>query len=371
MADNILSNSLEIAKILFHMRRMEEQAKKEDKEKKKAEKEAEEEELDNLGGAVEEEKEEKKFDLSSKSVFLTYPHTDDMQQEDVLACLEERFPDAIKSYDIAMEKHKDGESHIHALVEFKAKQRIRDSRAFDAYWYHPNIQSTKNKKAVKAYIYKGHGDFAPNVISNTHYDWSTSNNFSKKRADYLEYKRQLLLARWTQKIDAFEAYGQRFALSYTIDSPTQEMTKKRHYWFWGIASAGKSTEIVKKNFKKPKVRFFKPRTGEAKEFGCNAFERYNNERVIVFDDIEGMISKEMICTLHDIDDNEYGETPFKGRFKDPVFNVEVILIVLSQEFPGYKPALEDWRNEKWFMDRFNVIEMGLDENERGTIVSIQ
>lgn len=351
----------------FHLKRLEEKEKKEERERKKAEKEAEEEEIDNIGGAV--EAEEKKFELSSKSVFLTYPHTDDMKQEDILACLEERFPDTIKSYDIALEQHKDGENHIHALVEFKKKMRIRDPRAFDAYWYHPNIQSTKSKKAVKAYIYKGHGDFAPDVISNSHFDWSSGTNFKKKREDHIEYKRQLLLARWQDRATSIQMYGTQFALSFSIDNGNQP-TKKRHFWIWGDASTGKSTEVIKNNFKTPQVKFFKPRGGDAREKCANAFERYNNERVIVWDDTEAALSKEVICTLHDIDDNDYGETPFKGRFKDPVFNKEMIMIVLANTYPGHH-HMTDWRLEEWFMDRFTVIEVRKNEEGRGMIVSVQ
>ena len=112
----------EVARVIYELEVLKAEKKKADREAKLAEVEVD---VDNL---PQEEPEEKKgvFRLHAKSVFLTYPHTDDMEPEDLLACLEENFPDKIKDHDICKEDHKDGEAHLHALITFKVKQNIKN-----------------------------------------------------------------------------------------------------------------------------------------------------------------------------------------------------------------------------------------------------
>jgi len=346
-----------LAQVIFNLKKLE-------KEEKKKEKEAKEAAAEDFEPGQEEEKEEKEFRFQSKSVFLTYAQCGDLTPEDVLECLEEKFPHQIKEHDICREPHESGDWHIHALVTFKEKIRSRDPRLFDLYpvhgtdeyLFHPHIQSTKNKQAVRSYIYKGHGDFAPQVISSQRYDWSKHGNHKKRREDFIAYKRDLLLARQPKTITSFRAYNMQFLLEMG--------QKKRHYWFFGEFSTGKSTEVYNNNFR-GKVLNFKVRAPHGDSYwGC--FDNYSQERYIIFDDSESKLSKGLICNLSAVEDSELGETPVACRYKDVVWFNQVIIIVLSNEVPGYH-FQEDWREQGWFQARFNFIEIVKDGEGMGKI----
>lgn len=273
-------NPDQIAEILFKI----EQLKKEERKKEREEKKKEEEEYDGIEEEQEEE-EEKKFDLHSSSVFLTFPHCDDMQQDDFLACIQEKVGDNLKEYHIALEDHKDGTKHAHCLYKFKTKIRVRDCRFFDAYWYHPNIESTRNWGKVLRYVYKGDGD-APNVMHNTRFDWSKTGGFKRRREDYLQWKREILQARRLERIDNIKAYDHDFPIVWG--------SKKRHLWFFGEASTGKTAQVMK-NLRK-KYRYFKagsPAPGNTGLYGT--FDRYAGERIIVWDDTAEGLNKVNAC----------------------------------------------------------------------------
>jgi len=349
-----------LAQVIFNLKKLE-------KEEKKKEKEAKAEAAEDFEPDLNDEKEEKEFRFQARSVFLTYANCGDLKPEDVLECMEEKFPGQLKEWDICEEEHKNGEPHLHALLTFKDKIRSRDPHIFDLYQvagtdeylFHPHIQSTKNKQAVRSYIYKGHGDFAPKVISNQRYDWSKAGNHKKRREDFIAYKRDLLLARMNKDLDKFDAYDWEF--------PLRKKTKKRHYWFFGEFSTGKSTQVYKNNFH-GKVLNYKVRAPHGDSYwGC--FDNYSQERYILFDDSESKLSKGLICNLAAIEDSELGETPVACRYKDVVFFKEIIMIVLSNQVPGYHYG-EDWREEGWFTARFDCIELKKNEQGRGEIAFV-
>jgi len=349
-----------LAQVIFNIKKLE-------KEEKKAEREAKREAKEDFEPEPEEDKGDGRWRFEARTVFLTYPHSDDVTPEDVLACLDEAFPDQVKSYDVAQEQHKDGSNHLHALVTFKDKIRTRDNTAFDLYrdpdtgetLYHPNIQSARNKDAIRSYIYKGHGDFAPVVVSSQRFDWSKIGNFKKRREDYIEYKRELLLAKQKKVIEHFTCYNCLFDLTPGV--------KKRHFWFFGEFSTGKSTEVYKNNFK-DKVLSYKVRAPHGDSYwGC--FDGYKQEKYVVFDDSESKLSKGLICSLAAVEDSEVGETPVACRYKDVVWFNEVILIVLSNQVPGYHYQ-EDWREEGWFRARFMCVEVVKGEDGVGKIGKI-
>lgn len=351
-----------LARVLFEMKNLEKEKKKEERERKRAE--VEDFDPDAKG---DHHQGDGRFRLETRSVFLTYAHSDDVEPEDVLACLEEKFPDQIKDYDICQEPHKDGSNHLHAFVNFKGKIRTRDKSAFDLYkvpgtneyLYHAHIQSTKNKEAVRAYIYKGHGGKPPKVITSKGFDWSKTGNYKKRKEDYLQYRRDLLLARQKEKIPSFRAYGWDAVLTFG--------QKQRHFWFFGEFSTGKSTEVYKNNFKE-KVLNYKVRAPQGDSYwGC--FDNYSQERFIIFDDTESKLSKGLICSLSALEDSEIGETPVGCRYKDTIFYKEIIMIVLSNSVPGYHYQ-EDWRDDGWFKARFTCIEVGKNSEGRGEIVKV-
>jgi len=181
-------------------------------------------------------------------------------------------------------------------------------------------------------------------------------NFKKRREDYIEYKRELLLAKQKKVIEHFTCYNCLFDLTPGV--------KKRHFWFFGEFSTGKSTEVYKNNFK-DKVLSYKVRAPHGDSYwGC--FDGYKQEKYVVFDDSESKLSKGLICSLAAVEDSEVGETPVACRYKDVVWFNEVILIVLSNQVPGYHYQ-EDWREEGWFRARFMCVEVVKGEEGVGKI----
>lgn len=59
---------------------------------------------------------------------------------------------------ISTERHQDGNTHLHAVIDWGRKKDIRNARALDLEGFHPNIQSCKNRMASINYVKKD-GDF--------------------------------------------------------------------------------------------------------------------------------------------------------------------------------------------------------------------
>jgi len=111
----------------------------------------------------------KKFRLSSKSFYLTYPKSGDLTRERVLEHFQ-TFPKFDK-YLISKELHKDGDPHIHALLLLTKEYNLKDERAFDIDEHHPNIQSAKRRTAVEQYITKD-DDYITNYYKPKENPWA-------------------------------------------------------------------------------------------------------------------------------------------------------------------------------------------------------
>jgi len=336
-----------VAKVIFELEKL----KKEEKQRLKEEKLKEEEDfIPELEEEDEEDKEEvKEFNFHAKTVFLTYPHTDDMTQEDILECLDEKFPDMIKEYDMCLEKHKDGENHIHAMVTFKEKIHTRRQDAFDAYWYHPNIQSAKNRNAVKKYIYKGgpKGE-PPNVLSNRRFDWEKTGGFKKRREDYIAYQREMLLA----KKDTFKwpltVYGYEFR-----HDPASE--KKCNFWFYGAADMGKTYQM-----EKAVCKFKVKKRGT----DIHPWEGLTDEEVLLCDDNPPKTDTEIkIMTGRYLNATQVSGA---SRYTPTYLPIDkrLVMIVIDNDPPGIWKGDNtcDWRQMDWFKSRFFVYRLEKKEN---------
>ncbi|ASA49175.1 RepA [Rice latent virus 2] len=91
------------------------------------------------------------FAFQNKNVFLTYPRCS--QEPHTMGLF---LWNLLRPYGVlcASELHKDGTPHLHALAQTRHRIRTHDSSFFDNMDYHPNIQGTRNPKAVLAYILK-------------------------------------------------------------------------------------------------------------------------------------------------------------------------------------------------------------------------
>jgi len=91
------------------------------------------------------------FRLNAKNVFLTYPqctHTANALGEHLSALKPTRFIKVVR------EKHRDGNYHLHVLLQWVDKLNIRDQRFFDFRGHHPNIQAVRSISDVHEYISK-------------------------------------------------------------------------------------------------------------------------------------------------------------------------------------------------------------------------
>nr|AFX60796.1 REP [Macroptilium yellow spot virus] len=102
----------------------------------------------------------KRFRISAKNYFLTYPQcslTKEAALEQILSLQTSSNKKFIK---IARELHEDGQPHLHVLLQFEGKFICTNSRLFDlvsptrSAHFHPNIQGAKSSSDVKSYVDK-------------------------------------------------------------------------------------------------------------------------------------------------------------------------------------------------------------------------
>lgn len=98
------------------------------------------------------------FRLSTRNLFLTYPHyTHD--KEALLLYLAELLTTYGPHIRVARELHEDGSPHMHAFIRLERKCSTRNERYFDHLSRHPNIVSRiKDLQATFDYVSKG-GDY--------------------------------------------------------------------------------------------------------------------------------------------------------------------------------------------------------------------
>ncbi|AAU00333.1 AC1 protein [Tomato leaf curl Guangdong virus] len=101
-----------------------------------------------------------RFSIKAKNYFLTYPQCS-LTKEEALSQLQNlQTPTNIKFIKICRELHKNGNPHLHVLMQFEGKYNCTNNRFFDlvsptrSTHFHPNIQGAKSSSDVKSYIHK-------------------------------------------------------------------------------------------------------------------------------------------------------------------------------------------------------------------------
>lgn len=101
------------------------------------------------------------FRIQTKNFSLTYSN---VEQQGWIEFTKEALSEFLISRNgvsyvvVSKEEHQDGNTHFHALVQFKKKKDLRNNRYFDFSQCHPNIQATESVAAWTRYIKKD-GDF--------------------------------------------------------------------------------------------------------------------------------------------------------------------------------------------------------------------
>nr|AJW66425.1 RepA protein [Mulberry mosaic dwarf associated virus] len=110
------------------------------------------------------------FRLAAKNVFLTFPQCPESITWVMSHLLQILNSYTVKYACVAEEKHKDDNSHFHAIVQLDKKLETRNPNFFDlpqehsSGTYHPNVQKCSSPAAVRKYIQKEghfieHGEF--------------------------------------------------------------------------------------------------------------------------------------------------------------------------------------------------------------------
>ena len=166
-----------------------------------------------------------KFDVYSKSWFLTYPKCPLTKEEvHVLLCAKGR---AIHGGVIARELHEDGSPHIHVYLLLEARHRVRNPTFWDLAGYHGNYQHAKSYTAVVQYV--------------------------KKDKDYLEFGDLDLEAKLESKTHHRAYLGKRL-----LTEPLNEVLKDHPELVFNLKKIGENIEYARqlelKNTAKPDTR---------------------------------------------------------------------------------------------------------------------
>lgn len=151
------------------------------------------------------------FKFDSRTVFLTYPQSGDLTEEQIKVHLQVIGITWLRT---AKELHADGCPHIHVVGQFSKRYQTRNERAFDVGGKHPNIQPVRSVRAALAYVAKDgeFTDFGPVPVQEEDVDW-------------------LAVARTSSEADYFRA-ALKARVSYMYASR-----------FWTMAQTQEATEI--------------------------------------------------------------------------------------------------------------------------------
>lgn len=225
-----------------------------------------------------------------------------------------------------MEKHQDGNNHIHAAISYSQKLNIRDMIAFDVGDYHPNIQSARNWGSVKAYVCKDN-----QFICAMNFDSSDPNKYIQRKNDF-------------NACIADREAANRAPIDFPILLPDRTLwtpiDKKRHLWIIGPPDWGKSKWAM--DTFNGRAIYIRPDTNYP-------FESYVGERVILYDDLYPKQEEWLnVSNWHWGNMHVFGAT----RYKNVLWpnKIDITMIVLSNMDPFFT-------NMEAFNARFTIIRL--------------
>ena len=240
-----------------------------------------------------EETEEKKFRCQAKKIFMTYAQTGDIEDVDLsaLSIILCSRAGGCSQIIIGRERHNDGGWHIHVLMKLLKKPDIRDMRFFDmptpshpgTGWgtgHHPNIKVKFDWFEKVEYCMKDMDFFEHGIDL-----FRNSKGFLKKKADHMawvEDRRQRQLEwdiEWPMRLPSGKDWDEG-KIGFIDRGKVGEKglglpSKKCALVLIGPANIGK-TAWVENTF--ADTRVYKPSEGE------KAFDDYNGERFLIYDD---------------------------------------------------------------------------------------
>lgn len=181
----------------------------------------------------------KRFRMSGKSFFLTYPQCK-MSRQEVHEALLVLGP--FDYFICSREYHDDGNPHIHVLVVYPKKKDISNERYFDIGGYHGDYRTARSNDSVRDYIMKS--DEKP--LEYGVFD-SNAQSVVQKRA----MENKIILSKtMTELVDEGIIHISHYNLirqakeSYKIDAiPIPEYMPKTCLWILGDTGIGKSRYV--------------------------------------------------------------------------------------------------------------------------------
>lgn len=174
--------------------------------------------------------------IQAKGWFLTYPKCE-VSKEDLLEGIKGCLAVVIEEYVICQEKHKDGDSHLHAFVKYAKKVEWKADR-WDIGNHHGNYQVAKSWKAVIDYVKKD-GDYISNI------DVNAALGHKAKNKQLLEISPKEAVDQGLIPLLALPSLIKAKAM-YALQEKAQNQEMVRGIWIWGLPGVGKS-HLVRTN----------------------------------------------------------------------------------------------------------------------------
>jgi len=288
----------------------------------------------------------KAFRFQGKSVFLTYSQIPEAAANKQLVLNHINSIKQLSKWCIGVERHQDKGWHIHFFGSWPTKFDTTNCRAFD--WtvegkvLHPNIKTVGKKDAqmrVACYCLKD-GDW---VMEG--FNWfETWDGFVRKERDMKEWlawtkSKQVKAVKWPINLEF------KNGRKVVIQEP-KEYNKKCSYIICGEPDMFKSTTVGKT------LQGQKVLSVARSDY---PFENYNNERVIVYNDVIPALGDVVAASEY-----EYLDVPIaKCRYKNIYWEKEVRRVQIILCNPDAIPV---WVSNSKVQARFNEVNLINDES---------
>ena len=309
------------------------------------------------------EKQGKDFRFNASSVFLTYPQC----PESIHTCMDFLKTKGVKCMVVSKEKHKDGNPHLHAYVEFKKKQDTRNVRFFDLNGHHPYITRPISKYYVLLYVTKKK-DFEEYNIDVQKFLDEEGSKIKKEKKGKVKKMLTKIVKDQIKIEDAvieepmllinYDRIKKNY-LMWKADLKKKEMDekrltkyifkkKKRHFWIYGESNTGKTSFIddyLKIAF--PGDTYNIPKN--------NDWISYAGETILYCDEFKGHLT---IQDLNQICDGGTKENPLQLNIKGSsafLYIKPIVFIFSNYPIETVYHNIKDENIYNTIRNRFNVI----------------